>query len=94
MYFHDVSPELVEEAAKHDADQSMTPMEQSWPLRAWPDVPTRVLIGRDDRMFPAKFQLRIAQERLGIDGEIIPGGHMAALSHPREVADRLEEVRR
>jgi hypothetical protein len=29
-------------------------------------------------------------ERLGIDGDVIEGGHMVALSRPREVADRLE----
>jgi pimeloyl-ACP methyl ester carboxylesterase len=90
VYFHDVAPEIVEEAAAHIPEQSMTPMEQPWPLAAWPDVPTRVLIGRDDRMFPAEFQLRVARERLGIDGDVIEGGHMVALSHPREVADRLE----
>jgi pimeloyl-ACP methyl ester carboxylesterase len=70
----------------------MTPMEHPWPL-AWPDVPTRVLIGRDDRMFPAEFQLRVANERLGLDGDVIPGGHIVALSHPAEVADRLEVYR-
>jgi hypothetical protein len=25
-------------------------MEQPWPLASWPGVPTRVLIGRDDRL--------------------------------------------
>ena len=68
----------------------MTPMEQPFPLAAWPDTPTRILIGRDDRLFPAEFQLRVARERLGITGDLVPGGHMAGLSHPREVADQLE----
>ena len=90
VYFHDVSPDLVAEASTHALEQSMTPMEQPWPLDAWPDVPTRVLIGRDDRLFPAEFQLRVAKERLELDGDVIPGGHMAALSHPVEVADQLE----
>ena len=90
VYFHDCTPEIVEEAATHVPEQTMTPMEQPWPLAAWPRVPTRVLIGRDDRLFPAEFQKRVARERLGLDGDVIPGGHMAALSHPREVADRLE----
>ena len=94
VYFHDVSPELIAEAATRQPEQSMTPMEQPWPLDAWPDVPTRVLIGRDDRLFPAEFQLRVAKERLGIVGDVIPGGHMAALSHPVEVADQLESYLR
>jgi pimeloyl-ACP methyl ester carboxylesterase len=94
VYMHDVPPEVVEEAANHIPEQSMTPMKQPWPLASWPDVPTRVLIGRDDRLFPAAFQLRIAEERMGLVGDVIDGGHMAALSRPREVADRLEAVRR
>ena len=94
VYFHDVAPELVAEAATHEPEQSMTPMEQPWPLETWPDVPTRVLIGRDDRMFPADFQRRVAKERLGLDGDVIPGGHMAALSHPVEVAHQLESYLR
>ena len=72
----------------------MTPMVQAWPLASWPDVPTRALIGRHDRLFPAEFQLRVAKERLGLDGDLIEGGHMVALSRPGEVADRLETFRR
>ena len=58
-----------------------------------PDVATRLLIGRDDRFFPAEFQRRVAKERLGIDGDAdeIPGGHLVALSNPRGLADRLCE---
>ena len=94
LYFHDVASEVVEEAANHIPEQTMTPMEQPWSLDSWPDVPTRVLIGGDDRLFPADFQLRVAKERLGIDGDVIEGGHMVALSRPAEVADRLEGYRR
>jgi pimeloyl-ACP methyl ester carboxylesterase len=90
LYFHDVAADVVEEAATHIPEQTMTPMVQPWPLESWPEVPTRVLIGGDDRLFPAEFQLRVAMERLGIDGDVIEGGHMVALSRPREVADRLE----
>jgi pimeloyl-ACP methyl ester carboxylesterase len=53
-------------------------------------VPTRVLVGRDDRFFPAAFQRRIAEERLGITPDELPGGHLLALSRPSELADRLE----
>ena len=94
VYMHDVPPEVVADAVNHDAGQSMTPLGEPWPLVAWPDVPTRVLIGRDDRLFPAEFQLRVAKERLGLDGDVIEGGHMFALSRPGEVADMLEAYRR
>jgi pimeloyl-ACP methyl ester carboxylesterase len=62
VYYHDLPPEVVAEAVTRDPAQSMTPMEQPWPLDAWPDVPTRVLSGREDRLFPAAFQRRVARE--------------------------------
>ncbi len=71
----------------------MTPMSQPWPLTAWPDVPTRVLVGRDDRLFPAAFQRHVARERLGIEANEIDGGHLVALSRPRELVERLETLR-
>jgi pimeloyl-ACP methyl ester carboxylesterase len=91
IYFHDVSPEVRAQALRRgEPEQSWTPMTQRWPLDAWPDVPTRVLIGRDDRLFPATFQRRIARQRLSIEADEIVGGHLVALSHPRELAERIE----
>lgn len=71
----------------------MTPLEEPWSLSVWPDVPTRVLAGRQDRMFPLEFQRRIARERLGLEVDEIDGGHMVALSNPAVLADRLESYR-
>jgi pimeloyl-ACP methyl ester carboxylesterase len=94
VYYHDLPPTLRAEAqARSWQGQSMTPLEQPWPLASWPDVPTRVLAGRHDRMFPLDFQRRIALERLGIEADVIDGGHMLALSNPAELADRLEAYR-
>jgi pimeloyl-ACP methyl ester carboxylesterase len=91
IYFHDVSPEVRAQALhRGEPEQSWTPMTQPWPLDAWPDVPTRVLIGRDDRLFPASFQRRIARRRLAIEADEIVGGHLVALSHPQELAERIE----
>jgi pimeloyl-ACP methyl ester carboxylesterase len=95
IYYHDFPAKLAAQAQRRTAqEQSMTPMEQPWPLSEWPDVPTRVLAGRHDRMFPFEFQRRVARERLGLEVDAIDGGHMVALSHPRQVADRLETYRR
>jgi pimeloyl-ACP methyl ester carboxylesterase len=95
LYFHDVPEDVTAEAYRRgDPDQSMTPMRQPLPLTAWPDVPTRVLIGRDDRIFPAAFQRRAARERLGLDADEMPGGHLVALSQPQELAERLDAYRR
>ena len=90
MFFHDVPPPLAAEAMRHERVQSSTPLNTPWPLEAWPEVPTSVLICRDDRVFPAPFSRRVAQERLGITPDEIDGGHCAALSRPGALADRLD----
>jgi hypothetical protein len=89
MFFHDVPPSLAAEAMRHERDQSETPLGTPWPLEAWPEVPTSVLICRDDRVFPAPFSRRVAQERLGITPDEIDGGHCIALSRPGALADQL-----
>ena len=71
-------------------DQSATPLSEPWPLDSWPDVPTRVLASRHDRMFPIDLQRRVARKRLAIGIDEIDGGHMVALSNPAALADRLE----
>lgn len=94
IYFHDVPPQVHDQAIRRgEPQQSWTPMTQAWPLDVWPDVPTRVLIGRDDRLFPADFQRRIARERLGIAADEIEGGHLVALSHSAELVERIEAYR-
>jgi pimeloyl-ACP methyl ester carboxylesterase len=92
-FLHDVPPPLVAESAHHLRPQSGTPFARPWPLDAWPDVPTRFLLCRDDRFFPAGFQRRLARERLGLDADEMPGGHLPALSRPAELVDRLERYR-
>jgi hypothetical protein len=44
------------------------------------------------RFFSPDFQRRVARERLGLDAELVPGDHMAALSRPVELAERLEAL--
>ena len=89
-YFHDVPADVVAAAMEQEFAQSGRPFEDPWPLRCWPDVATRVVAGRDDRLFPLDFQRKIAAERLGLDVDEVPGGHCLALSRPAELADRLE----
>jgi pimeloyl-ACP methyl ester carboxylesterase len=89
-FLHDVPPALAAEANAHNRNQSGTPFEGPWPLEAWPDVPTRFLLCRDDRFFPAEFQRRVVQERLGITPDEMGGGHLPMLSRPVELVDRLE----
>jgi pimeloyl-ACP methyl ester carboxylesterase len=89
VFLHDVPPHVIE-SMQQVREQSGTPFASSWTPGPWPDVPTRVVTGRDDRFFPAAFQRRVAQERLGITCDEMPGGHLLALSQPTELVDRLE----
>ncbi len=95
IYYHDFPAEIRAEAlTRGSPDQSITPLDEPWPLLAWPDVPTRVLAARHDRMFPLDFQRRIARQRLGVEVvDEIDGGHMVAMSNPAELAGRLEAYR-
>ena len=93
MFLHDVPADVAEESAGHVRPQSETPFEKPWPLAAWPDVPTRFLLCRDDRFFPASFQRRVVRERLGITPDEMDGGHLPALARPAELVDRLEAYR-
>lgn len=93
VFLHDVPADVVAQAASHAGEQPDTPMRNPWPLPAWPDVPTRALVTRDDRFFPAAWQRQVVRDRLGVTADEMPGGHCVALSRPAELAERLEGLR-
>jgi pimeloyl-ACP methyl ester carboxylesterase len=97
LFLHDVPPDVVRGSANHLRRQSGTPFTDPWPLESWPDVPTRFLLGRQDRLFPADFLRRVVRDRLSITPDEIEGGHLVALSCPKEVAafllDRADDRR-
>ena len=81
-FFHDLPPDVLALLLSSED-------ETAFPLRHWPEVRTTVLAGRDDRFFPYEFQRRIAKERLGLEVEQLPGGHLVALSQPEALTARL-----
>lgn len=89
VFFHDVPADVTEVGLAGAREQSGTPFAQPWPLDAWPDTPTRVLSSIADRFFPVEFQTRVAQQRLGVTPERLPGGHLIALSRPQELTAAL-----
>ncbi|SMD17937.1 alpha/beta fold hydrolase [Kibdelosporangium aridum] len=94
-FLHDVPLDVaVELMAEGEIVQSGTPFAKPWPLTAWPDVPTKFLLARDDRFFPAEFQRRVVKQRLGFQPDEMPGGHLVALARPLELVERLEAYRR
>ncbi len=92
-FFHDL-PDDVRVQMERDP-QPRAPADTIWSqpcdFERWPDVPMHVVVGRDDRLFPWEFQQRVSRERLGIEPDLLPGGHVLAKSRPVELADLLED---
>jgi hypothetical protein len=93
IFAHDLPVELAAALPAHLRRQSSTPLEQPWPLAAWPSVPTRFLLCTEDRFFQPAFLRRVVQDRLGIVPDEIGSGHLPALAHPIELVARLEQLR-
>lgn len=88
-FFHDVPAHVAAVGAAHVYPEADIAFGQPCDIERWPDVATRVLAGRDDRLFPLEFQRRVARDRLGLAVDVVPGGHLAMLSYPAELADQL-----
>jgi alpha/beta hydrolase family protein len=89
VYFeHDVPPEIL---ASDDGQfgEAGTVFQSVCEFTSWPDIPIRVAVGAADRFFPAEFQLRVARERLGLEADLLPGGHLIALARPEPLSDYL-----
>jgi pimeloyl-ACP methyl ester carboxylesterase len=64
-------------------------MAEPLPIDSWPDVPTRYVLCRDDRFFPAQWTRDMVAGRLGLTPLEIDGGHCPFLSRPAELAALL-----
>jgi pimeloyl-ACP methyl ester carboxylesterase len=93
VFYHDVPRALAEEAVRRGRRQAEAIGDEPWPLDAFPEVPVRFLLCRDDRMFPAAWLRGVVRERLGIEPDEIDGGHCPALARPDELVARLEAFR-
>lgn len=90
LYFlHDVPPEVAAAGEPHQRPEADAVFASICDFEAWPPVPIRVLAGADDRFFPVEFQQTLARERLGLDADVLPGGHLIALSQPAALANYL-----
>jgi hypothetical protein len=94
VFLHDVDPAVARDNERFNGAPGEGMFAEPWPLAAWPDVRTRVLVPSGDRLFPPAFQRRVARERLGLEIDEMDGGHVPMLSRPRELAERLVELTR
>jgi len=88
-FLHDVDTTGLSDGQREESDAAFA---SPCVFTGWPER-TRVLVGADDRFFPADFQLRLAAERLDVEADLRPGGHLIALAQPELVADYLLDPR-
>jgi pimeloyl-ACP methyl ester carboxylesterase len=91
VFLNDCTPGAIADSAGHWRGQTNRIFEAPNSLQAWPDIPVRVIACTDDQFFPPDFQRRVAQERLGITPDEMPGDHVPMISRPAELARRLLE---
>jgi len=92
-FLHDV-PAAVLQAAPRPREQAEVVFREKCKFRDWPRIPIHVVAAADDRFFPLEFQRRIARARLDREVEVLPGGHLVALSNPQGLVDRLLNLAR
>jgi len=90
VYFlHDVPPEVAAAGEPYQRPEADVVFGSVCDFGAWPALPIRAVAGADDRFFPAEFQRSLARDRLGIEADVLPGGHLIALSRPDSLARYL-----
>lgn len=91
VYYADVPAELAAALEGEGRGQSATPFDQPWPLRAWPDVPTRYVLCTRDRFLPPELVRRILADRLpGVPPDELDAGHLPMLARPHQLAALLD----
>jgi pimeloyl-ACP methyl ester carboxylesterase len=88
-FLHDLPPDVVKQGEAEERPEADVVFGEPCRFATWPAIPIHVIAGRDDRFFPIEFQRRVAQERLQVPVDELPGGHLLALANPRGLADQL-----
>jgi pimeloyl-ACP methyl ester carboxylesterase len=88
-FLHDVPEEVLRAEPVRQREQAETIFEDPCRFQRWPQIPIHVIASADDRFFPLEFQRGVARARLDKNVEVVPGGHLVALSHPEELVEVL-----
>ena len=92
-FLHDVPEAALREGPSEPRAQANSIFAEPCGFEIWPAIPIRVIASQDDRFFPLEFQRRVASERLNMDPETLPGGHLVALSNPAATGRPVAAVR-
>jgi hypothetical protein len=90
VYFlHDVPAQVAAAGEPYQRPEADAAFASPCDFDGWPPVAIRAVAGADDRFFPVAFQQALARDRLGLEADVLPGGHLIALAHPAELASYL-----
>jgi pimeloyl-ACP methyl ester carboxylesterase len=90
-FMHDVPQEVIASGGL-SRDEADAVFGAVCGFGAWLAIPVKVVAGAGDRFFPVEFQRRVARDRLGVEADVLPGGHLIALSQPGPLARYLLSV--
>src|SRR5262249_2890291 len=82
-FLHDVPPDVVKQGQARERPEVDVVFGEPCRFETWPAAPIRVIGGRDDRVFSIGVPRRVAQERLQVSLEELPGGPLPPLADPR-----------
>ena len=82
VFIYDFDDQLKAKSIHHVPEQHPGPLKTPVVFESWPNVPTHVIAAEADRLFPLEFMRQQAMDRLGIEPDVIPGGHLAPLTQP------------
>jgi pimeloyl-ACP methyl ester carboxylesterase len=88
-FLHDVPETVLRDGPSDQRPQADSVFKQRCRFERWPSIPIHVIASENDRFFPLEFQKRVARDRVKMDPEVLPGGHLVALSNPQGLADVL-----
>ena len=86
LFFHDAPAATARWAVGRLRAQAYRAMREPTPLTAWPDVPSTVILCREDRALNPDWLRKAARERLGVDAIELGGGHSPFLTRPSDLA--------
>jgi pimeloyl-ACP methyl ester carboxylesterase len=89
VFFADCPPDLADWAAARLRGQFWKATQELTPLRAWPDVPSRAVIGSHDPVINPAWSRRVTPTVLGVTPIELDCGHSPFLSVPDLLAQTL-----
>ena len=92
LFYSDATPAVARWATQRLRPQSYRVMQEITPLEAWPEVPSRSILCREDRALNPAWVRSESLDRLGTRAVELAGGHSPFLTRARELAQVLDGI--